>query len=814
MSRAPVKPPSSQATDRQPPSTLNNSERPSNASQPSASSGQPVKRGRRSNPKVKTGCTNCKKRRIKCDEQRPECTQCVRSGKACVGYPPPSRHARPSMEIRIAPKPLAAMMHAAPAPAPAPAPLTGGAAAEAQPMGISMLQKQVVLPPRRPGRRRKMMMMEQYKSLCASAAHPPNLHGPSMALPLQPAEIMYFELFRLHTASQLSGYFNSNFWTQRVLHECHNESAIRHSVIALGALYKTLELSFEASHDVHVQWHTDSMVAHWHVAVKQYSDACNAVVSVKGDTIHSHHTRLIAIILLACFDSFIGDHKQAIIQIQTGLGILGQLRRHHSSSLLVALDTAPDELVTLFGRLAIQAKSYDLAFHFPQPYIIRLGSTSENPDSPGSDTNSSSITDSPPREGIFFETLAEARLASDKLCMALLMFVEQLHAAKTNPSYVLPAAWKKYGMGLKDRLTAWSDAFEPILASRFHPNMPYIERAGIAALKMFQINANVIFLMLFCDNEVQFDSFMPHFQMIVNLGWEVVSADESRFASAELHAQTPSQPHYAHGTKGAFKAGKYGGGGGGGAGRRLKPSFSADLGIIPPLFVVATKCRDPWLRRQAIQLLKSSARREGMWDSELTSNIATWVMQLEEQGVPGGGGAAVPPAFDPRNPSAGGYADAQGVVQRTIPEDRRIMLKAADFDLRSRYADIVVGTRAVYNGNQDTGRKGAQVPPWVGVSDDGPVIDYDFSVRADGVDAGPPRARLQVVWRIVSPPPPPPPQPPYTAPLGRPPHRRGLGRVRRFQRPISRPKLAAALHETARFTRSLMEQHRHRSRNS
>ncbi|KAM3486026.1 hypothetical protein MY8738_000777, partial [Beauveria namnaoensis] len=737
MSRAPLTPPSSQAADRQPSNTLNNSERLSNASQPSStSSGQPVKRGRRSNPKVKTGCTNCKKRRIKCDEQRPECTQCVRSGKACVGYPPPSRHARPSMEIRIAPKPLAAMLHAAPAPAPP----TGGAAAEAQPMGIT---------------------------------HPPNLHGPSMALPLQPAEIMYFELFRLHTASQLSGYFNSNFWTQRVLHECHNESAIRHSVIALGALYKTLELSFEASHDVHVQWRTDSMVAHWHVAVKQYSDACNAVVSVKGDTIHSHHTRLIAIILLACFDSFIGDHKQAIIQIQTGLGILGQLRRHHSSSLLVALDTAPDELVTLFGRLAIQAKSYDLAFHFPQPYIIRLGSTSENPDSPGSDTNSSSITDSPPREGIFFETLAEARLASDKLCMALLMFVEQLHAAKTNPSYVLPAAWKKYGMGLKDRLTAWSDAFEPILASRFHPNMPYIERAGIAALKMFQINANVIFLMLFCDNEVQFDSFMPHFQMIVNLGWEVVSADESRFAFAELHAQTPSQPHYAHGTKGAFKAGKYGGGGG--AGRRLKPSFSADLGIVPPLFVVATKCRDPWLRRQAIQLLKSSARREGMWDSELTSNIATWVMQLEEQGVPGGGGPAVPPAFDPRNPGAGGYADAQGVVQRTIPEDRRIMLKAADFDLRSRYADIVVGTRAVYNGNQDCADRhgeGARLPPRVGVSDDGHGFDYEFSVRADGVDVGPPRARLQLVWRITSPP------PSYAAPLG-------LRRARQLQRPIS-----------------------------
>ncbi|OAA66074.1 hypothetical protein ISF_03912 [Cordyceps fumosorosea ARSEF 2679] len=591
------------------------------------------------------------------------------------------------MEIRIAPKPLAAMQ-----PAPAPSVL-----AAARPTGISMLQKPTVLPPRRAGRRRKTA--EHYTALSAAAA-PSVLYRPSMALPLQPIENMYFELFRLHTASQLSGYFNSNFWTQRVLQECHSETAIRHSVVALGALYKTLELSFETPYDVDMQRHTDSIMSHWQVAIKQYSEACNAVLSVKGDTMNSHNTRLVAIVLLACFDSFIGDHKQAIIQIQTGLSILGQSQRRHSSNLLTALGTNPDELVTLFSRLAIQAKSYDLAFHFPQPYVVKLGSTAEYPDSPGSDRSSPSVIGSPPREGVF-ETLAEARLASDKLCMALLMFVEQLHAAKTDPSYVLPAAWKVYGMGLKDRLTAWSDAFEPILMSRHDPGMPYIERAGIAALKMFQVNSNIIFLMLFCDNELQFDSFMPNFKMIVDLGWEVVGADESRFA-AEQHVQTPDQPQYSHGTKGAFKAGKYGAG-------RLKPSFSADLGIVPPLFVVATKCRDPWLRRQAIQLLKSSARREGMWDSELTSNIATWVMQLEEQGVPGGGGAAVPSAFDPRNPAAAGYTDAAGVVQRTIPDDRRIMLKAADFDLRARYADIIVGTRAVYNGNLDVRLKKTRI---------------------------------------------------------------------------------------------------------
>ncbi|KAI1500911.1 hypothetical protein F5X99DRAFT_221304 [Biscogniauxia marginata] len=49
------------------------------------------RRIRSSKPKVKTGCNNCKMRRIKCDEQRPECSQCVRSKKRCTGYAPPPR---------------------------------------------------------------------------------------------------------------------------------------------------------------------------------------------------------------------------------------------------------------------------------------------------------------------------------------------------------------------------------------------------------------------------------------------------------------------------------------------------------------------------------------------------------------------------------------------------------------------------------------------------------------------------------------------------------------------------------------------------
>jgi hypothetical protein len=515
---------------------------------------------------------------------------------------------------------------------------------------------------------------------------------------------MYFHLFRMHTASQLSGYFNSNFWTQRVLQQCHSEAAIRHSVVALGALYKTLDESFEphASQAVMATNRHDSIMSHWQVAVKQYSEAVNAMLSVKGDDAQVQRTRLMATILLACFDSFIGDHKQAIFQIQTGLNLLEQFRAHPSSRQTSSTpstasspsdEPVPDDLIVLFNRLAIQAKSYDMAFHFPQPYVIRLTTPSgaTRGESPTSDRSSPSLSDSPPADRPF-DSLIEARLAADRLCKALLVFIEKLQTAKADPSNVLPASWKQYGMGLKERIDAWLKAFESLFVTRFDPGVKHVEKLGISALKMFMINTTIIFLMLFCDNEVQFDSFMPHFKTVVTLGWEVVSTDQKRNeAKHDGHGYHSMQEQNATGSKTAAPRGVSR------SREHLKPSFSADLGIVPPLFVVATKCRDPWLRRQAIQLLKSSARREGMWDSELAANIGAWVMKVEE--------------FDPKQPAAvfpppsgtgSVYLESTGrPLSHIIPEERRVMVKTVDFDLRARTADMTVGTRALYGGTPD-----------------------------------------------------------------------------------------------------------------
>jgi hypothetical protein len=44
-------------------------------------------------------------------------------------------------------------------------------------------------------------------------------------------------------------------------------------------------------------------------------------------------------------------------------------------------------------------------------------------------------------------------------------------------------------------------------------------------------------------------------------------------------------------------------------------SFSIDLGIIPSLYVVLGNCRDLVLQQEALDILASMPRREGVWNS-------------------------------------------------------------------------------------------------------------------------------------------------------------------------------------------------------
>ncbi|KAK0100591.1 hypothetical protein ONS95_007048 [Cadophora gregata] len=63
----------------------------------------------------------------------------------------------------------------------------------------------------------------------------------------------------------------------------------------------------------------------------------------------------------------------------------------------------------------------------------------------------------------------------------------------------------------------------------------------------------------------------------------------------------------------------------------IAPRFMPDTGFVNPLFCVVIWCRNPHLRRKAIDILERAACRDGFWDSSICARTGRIIMMLEER---------------------------------------------------------------------------------------------------------------------------------------------------------------------------------------
>ncbi len=98
-------------------------------------------------------------------------------------------------------------------------------------------------------------------------------------------------------------------------------------------------------------------------------------------------------------------------------------------------------------------------------------------------------------------------------------------------------------------------------------------------------------------------------------------------------------------------------------------SFSFDFGYVIPVYLVGTRCRDPLLRRRAIQILRAYPRQEGVWESTAAAAVAAQWVAAEEAGL------EVSCAAD-------------------IPEHRRIRFISTQVDVDNKSASILLSARS------------------------------------------------------------------------------------------------------------------------
>lgn len=406
----------------------------------------------------------------------------------------------------------------------------------------------------------------------------------SFDLPGSGRERRSFDYFRDQTVPDLSGYFQSEFWDRLVLQFCHAEPAVRHALIALGAVHETFKTT-ENRATTHGQeeWKT-------RFSLQQYNRAISNLrkhLSSKGH--QSVEVALICCLLFICFESLVGNHESALCHLESGLDILSGWRSrniHISSSNIWSpssgSDIIEDHLIQVFSRLDMQATLL-LDTRIPRFHTIQP-------------MHGNKAVDCIPTR---FVGLGEAKNVLDKIGNQLAYFIITRHPDPELPPDSVSAATIMEQTELNAQLEGWSQAYDDLL-EKTSTMMTVNELRGAILLKMHRKAMALLLAGGGSVSERVFDGFTGTFA-------EIISLSESLLKSNR------------------------------GSGRSDGSStFALDLGIIAPLYMTARKSTDPAMRQRAISLLYASARREAFWDGNMAAKIAERVEAGQNRTVSGG----------------------------------------------------------------------------------------------------------------------------------------------------------------------------------
>ena len=180
-------------------------------------------------------------------------------------------------------------------------------------------------------------------------------------------ENRYFDHFQRKTTSGFQGIMDWTIWNHLVLQLSHQESFVRDSVVAIGALIRSLEAFSNSSRQLLVRDYGPSGTAAMHrqFALLKYGKAVKAMQALNNP---EPRQILVSCLLVFCFEILLNNRNSALPHIITGHRMLQDfLSKHHRSTLIDRVlhspetTTVDDELVEAFENLDLQISTiYDV----------------------------------------------------------------------------------------------------------------------------------------------------------------------------------------------------------------------------------------------------------------------------------------------------------------------------------------------------------------------------------------------------------------------------------------------------------------------
>ncbi|PVH77255.1 hypothetical protein DL98DRAFT_463945 [Cadophora sp. DSE1049] len=393
--------------------------------------------------------------------------------------------------------------------------------------------------------------------------------SPTRQLFQTPQEYQAFQTFCTRTSHELSSAFSTDLWTRLMLQACETSPSIRHAVIAIGAL----NISSPSP------WPENSVGTLRHqFAFREYSKALCLLRRDVAGGFCDLRTTLIACLLFYCFESYHGYHEMAINQVYGGLKLI----REWASSFY-----RPDES----GRLRTKIGSENP--HIVEDDILRAFGNLE--------IQVMTYADGRTREA--HEHYRHCGQASIDEMPDIFTCLEE---ARTMLELVIRRSmhWLRSTMHLQNFSTRSSPTSSPTSDT---------EDTGPCSL-FFDVD--------------------PTFEERLETLKEYERWDDA-FRPLLNHSRKGSAPHeefllastlldiarilLENSKRGEIETGN--------------TVYVFDMQIIVPLMTVGWVYRHRALRREAIQLLLRSPRKEGVWDGIVVGKIMAWLAEIEEEGL-------------------------------------------------------------------------------------------------------------------------------------------------------------------------------------
>ncbi|KAG0651528.1 Aspercryptin biosynthesis cluster-specific transcription regulator atnN [Hyphodiscus hymeniophilus] len=437
---------------------------------------------------------------------------------------------------------------------------------------------------------------DAFSSATVGDAFPQN---PSQKLFQNEREHRSFQHFCSQTLLQLSTYFNKELWTRLMLQACESSPSIRKAIIEIGAL----DLSSPRTPSSEV-----GTLRHQRAFRRYNKSICMMPRDVAGGR-HDLRTTLIACLLFYCFESFHGYHELAVNQVYTGLKMIREwttsfYRPNLEGKPLTKTGsetpyTVEDDILRAFGSLEIQVMSYtDGRKANIHEHYRHAGQTS--------------IDEMPP----VFHDLPQARALLElviRRSMHWLRSTMHLHnfSAASSPSspssspttdgedvdpplslfFDVNPTYEEQSATLRE-YERWDKAFQPLLTHA---------RSRSACQETF-LRASTLRL-----------HWLSGYLSIASNNSRHTLVNDGRF-TRELKELVDIARILLRETN-----------------RELDLGVVFDMQIIVPLMTVGWVYRHRALRREAIQLLLRSPRKEGVWDGYVVGRMMAWLADIEEE---------------------------------------------------------------------------------------------------------------------------------------------------------------------------------------